>query len=196
MIDLTAIPLASAQPEVQDFGGLLTPPLGGPVQRINRVGTRWAVSFETPNLPADPALRLWSGRIARAKIEGAVCWIPEPDLLFTLVGAVAVRSATSGGNVLRLVAATAPPGRLVPEGKWVSYIHDGRRYLHRTTADAVVIGGGALDLPVFPALRSITTIGDTVEVDEPRMQGTLSIGSMLIPLERAAPLTFSISEDE
>lgn len=195
MIDLTAIPLMAAPPEVQDFGGLLTPPLGGPTQRIDRVGTRWQFNFSTPQMPIEPDGRLWASRLARAKTEGALVWVPEPDLVFAAIGTPVVASATTAGSSVPLSGCTA--GRVIPEGKWVSFIHDARRYLYQVTAERTVAGDGTVTLPIFPMLRTSLAVSDVAELFAPKVQGSIT-GTLGWPLdiERFMQLQFTLAEDE
>lgn len=195
MIDLSAIPLMASPPTVVDFGGTLTPALGGPVQHIDRVGTRWAFAFTTPQMPVEPDGRLWASRCARAKTEGALVWVPEPDLDFASIGTPVVASAVTAGSSVQLSGCTA--GREIPEGKWVSFIHGGRRYLHLVTAARTVSGTGTVTLPIFPMLRTSLSSGDTAELAVPKVQGSIS-GQFGWPLdiERFVQLQFTIEEDE
>lgn len=195
MIDLSDLPLDDAQPEVQDFGGYLTPPLGGPVQRIDRVGTRWTMAFTTPNLPVEPDLRLWSARLARGKKEGVLIWIPEPDLAAPDYGMPRIAVAVTGGSVVRIRG--LPVGTLIVEGKWLSVIHDARRYLYRAAADTVADANGIAVVRLDPMLRTDLAAGDVVELAVAKMQGSIPAAfRWAVPLARFAPLGFTVVEDE
>lgn len=195
MIDLTDIRLANATPAVVDFGGTLTPALGGPRQRINRLGTRWSFAMETPMLEADPDLRIWASRLARAKLETGLIWIPEPDLVFGPEGAPRVAQAVAGGTSLPLSGLSA---RLaIPEGKWLSIIHDGRRYVYRVARDMAATAGGTVALPIYPLLRTRLAAGDVVELARPKVQGEIDGEfSWDVPVSRFASLSFTIAEEE
>ena len=78
-VDLTALPIADREPELLDFGGILTPPLGGPAQRIDRPGSRWAFDFVTPPMSAVD-VRKWSALLSRAKAVGGIVRITQPDV--------------------------------------------------------------------------------------------------------------------
>ena len=49
----------------QDFGGDLTPPGGGEVQRLNRLGNRWTVQVSLPPMLPNLA-REWLADLTRA----------------------------------------------------------------------------------------------------------------------------------
>ncbi len=59
VIDLPDSPGArNAVPRVLDFGGYLTPASGAQIQRINRLGNRYAASFTMPPLTEKDG-RIW-----------------------------------------------------------------------------------------------------------------------------------------
>ncbi|WP_342658645.1 hypothetical protein NPJ82_05840 [Sphingomonas sp. NY01] len=195
MIDLSEILLDDVQPAVLDFGGTLKPALGGAWQRIMRIGTRWAFTMQTPKLDAEPDLRVWSSRLAQAKLETGLVWIPEPDLVFGPEGAPRVAQAVNGGTSLPLSGLT--PGLVIPEGKWLSIIHDGRRYVYRVARDMAATAGGAVTLPIYPLLRTRLAPGDVVELARPKVQGEIDGDfSWSVPVGRSAPLSFTIAEEE
>ena len=195
MIDLSDILLNEAEPALLDFGGTLTPALGGARQRIQRLGTRWSFAMRTPDLDAEPDLRIWSSRLAQAKLETGLVWIPEPNLVFGPEGAPRVAQAVAGGTSLPLSGLSA---RLaIPEGKWLSIIHDGRRYVYRVARDLVASAGGAVTLPIYPMLRTVLTPGDVVELAVPKVQGEIEGDfSWGVPVSGHAPLSFTIAEEE
>lgn len=197
MIDLTALKLRASPVRLLDFGGVLTPPLGGARQRIDRVGTRHGFDFETPAMPVEPDGRIWSMRLSRAKTEGALIWIPEPGLVLNAAeGAPVARVSTAGGSAFLLGGATA--GLVIPEGKWVSHIHDGRRYAYRVAASVTVNGGGQADLTLWPMLRTVVTAGDVLEIAVPKMQAVSISGDFGYPqdAELTPAFSFSLEEDE
>lgn len=195
MIDLSEILLDDVQPAVLDFGGTLKPALGGAWQRIMRIGTRWAFTMQTPKLDAEPDLRIWSSRLAQAKLETGLVWIPEPDLGFGPEGAPRVAQAVNGGTSLPLSGLT--PGLVIPEGKWLSIIHDGRRYVYRVARDMAATAGGTVTLPIYPLLRTRLVPGDVVELARPKVQGEIDGDfSWSVPVGRSAALSFTIAEEE
>ncbi|MFM9597369.1 hypothetical protein ACKI1O_49520, partial [Streptomyces scabiei] len=61
---------------VLDFGGDITPSLGGPAQRINRLGSRYQLQLQVPPLASAIEGRVWTARLERAKQIGAVYPVP------------------------------------------------------------------------------------------------------------------------
>lgn len=195
MIDLTALALRASPIRVLDFGGVLTPSTGGPRQRIDRIGTRHGFDFETPAMPVEPDGRIWSMRLSRAKTEGALIRIPEPGLTLNHAeGAPVARAASAGGSTFLLGGAT--PGLVIPEGKWVSHIHDARRYAYRVAAALTVNGSGQADLTLWPLLRTVITAGDVLEIAMPKMQAVSISGDFGYPQDVTRTVAFSISLEE
>ncbi len=80
MIDLpTDIGPSSASAALIDFGAFLTPPLGGPVQRVDRMGNRFRISVGMPPMLSASDGRRWVSRLIRGKTEGARMPFPLLD---------------------------------------------------------------------------------------------------------------------
>lgn len=197
MIDLTSLSFRSAAPRVLDFGGVLTPGTGGPRQRIDRIGTRSGFDLETAAMLVEPDGRLWSIRLSRAKTEGALIRILEPGLVLNAAeGTPVARASTAGGSAFLLGGATA--GLVIPEGKWVSHIHDGRRYAYRVAASVTVNGAGEANLTLWPMLRAVVTAGDVLEIAVPKMQASSISGDFGYANGpgRTVAFSFTLEEDE
>ncbi len=186
---------SAAEPFLRDFGTVLTPFLGGPEQRINRLGTRFGLRITLPPMPTrDKALivqsRLLRGREDRLRME----W-PQPDFDPGAPGAPRVAAAVASGTTLPLSGLTAGYG--VKEGQMLSIQRAGRRYMHMFAADGLASAGGALDATIWPMLRSTLAPNDVVELAQPMIEGMVSPGDELswqISVDRLASFTFTISE--
>jgi len=196
MIDLTALKLTEPfDVSLVEFGGVLTPALGGPRQRISRIGTRFAFGVNTPNMDMAEEGQRWSVRLARAKLEGGLIAIPEGDRAISNVGNPVVATAAAGGSIIQIK--DARPGLILPEGKWLSMIHDGRRFAHQITEDVLVAENGTVQLPVFPMLRAVLTVGDVAEIAVPKAQGTIEGEFGWSPsLAGYTSFSFMLAEDE
>ncbi len=159
------------KPHLIDWGGQLRPPLGGPVQTIDRLGTRFALDVTVPLQYAEPDGRIWSARLMQAKLYGALFAFGQDGLDIGAPGSPVVNGDTSGGTTLYLRSAT--PGYVFREGQFLSLVQ-GRRYLHNVTADTVVAGDGTVTLPILPMLRIGFSDGNLAEVAAPKIQGSLS----------------------
>ena len=143
--------IRSAKPRLIDFGGLLTPTLGGPSQRLNRLGSRFAVDFEMPPMWTEPDGRIWVSRLARALTEGAIMRWPQPDLKMGAPGAIVTDGGGQLGTTLNIRAGT--PNYVIREGQFFSIVSAGRRYLHAAAAQGLLDGDGKAALPIWPMLR-------------------------------------------
>jgi len=193
-VDLSALRIATATPLVVEFGGVLTPALGGPIQRIDRVGSRWAFAFETPVMDVEPDGRRWAARLARAKREGALIAIPQPDLDIGNPGAPTVATNIASGKLVPLAGLI--PGYRVQEGQWVSLIVGGHRYADQVTGDAVAGADGSATIRIQNLLRAPLVGGEVVEIAEPKVEGSLE-GQFSWSLDnrRETSFGFTVTED-
>lgn len=159
----------SARPMVLSFGSVLTPFLGGPSQKINRLGTRWALRVSMPTMRAEVA-RYWVDALSRGGETGVVMAIPQ-DIAIGDPGAPLVAAAAFAGMTLQIKGLT--PGYAVKTGQFLSIVHGGRRYVHIFSADAVANGSGALTTSIWPMIRTGLSINDVIELARPMIQGWL-----------------------
>lgn len=195
MIDLSGLPLKKADPVLQEFGGILTPPLGGVRQRIDRAGTRWALDCETPQMEMEPDGREWSARIVSAKREGALIAIPQPDLVIGNPGNPAVSVTVQSGRLVPI--AGMAPGYVLRAGQWVSFVRAGQRFADQVRAAVIADANGTAVIPIQYLLRRSLVAGDVVEVSKPMMEGSI-VGDISWPNDTTGftAFAFQIEEDE
>jgi len=160
-----------ATPRLLDWGGRLVPILGGEVQTLRRLGTRFSLEFELPPVRNEPYGREWAGKLAQAKLEGAIARWVQDGFVPGAAGAVVVDGADQTGSTLSVTGGT--PGYPVRYGQFFSLVHDARRYLHMVTTPVRLDADGAADLGILPMLRVIPDDGDTIEMGLPKIQGSL-----------------------
>lgn len=186
---------AGAEPLLVDFGGELTPFLGGPVRRLNRIGTRLALRVTMPPIRGDVA-RQFQVRLLRGKQEGAVIEWPLLDLDPGSPPSPAI-AASSTGTALSLKGLGA--GYAFVEGQPISVVSGGRRAMHLTTGAVIASGGGTATVGVFPPTRWTYAVDDVVEVAVPKIAGRVSPGDELswsMALEHTMGFAFSVVESE
>lgn len=192
-VDLTALPIAACTPTLMEFGGLLTPALGGPVQRIDRLGSRWAFAFETASMPVEPAGRQWAARLARAKREGALLRITQPGLVIGTPGTPVVATNIASGRLVGLSGLTA--GYVVREGQWISLVVGGQRYADQVTTAATASGSGTVTLQLQNLLRVPLAGGEVVEIASPKVEGWIEGDfGWDVPKSRMARFGFTVRE--
>lgn len=185
-----------AVPYVRDFGGVLTPFLGGPEQRINRIGTRLGMRFNMPPMEGEDA-RAFVSRLLRGKLGSVVMRWHLADFDPGEPGAPLINSAVSGGSAISIKGLTA--GYTVSEGQFFSIIHDGRRYVHMSTGDVEASGGGVAAVSIFPPLRTALSVNDVVEMAAPMIEGMVSPGDELswqIASTLETGISFTVAESK
>lgn len=193
-VDLSALPIASAVPTLIEFGGVLTPSLGGPAQRVDRLGNRWSWQFETAPMLMEPVGRRFAALLGKAKREGALIKVPQPDFDPIAPGSPSVGATTLSGRSVPIAGMTRNhPIRL---GQWVSIVHGGQRYLDMVEADTASDAEGAAVLTIQNLLRVPLATGDAVELGRPMVEGSIT-GVLSWPLQdnRMTVFSFGIEED-
>lgn len=200
MIDLPATPGPVDLTWRQiDFGGQLTPPLGGEVQRVNRLGNRLAVAVTLPPMrPADAAA--WVVALNLALTQGARWLIRQVELDVGVPGMPVVDGAGVAGSVLPIRSATA--GYVFRTGQFVTVVAADHRATHLVAAPATVGGDGKTTLTIVPPLRVAPADGDSVLVTAASIATGVTIEGLLegdgfewtIDRARRVGLSFTISE--
>lgn len=152
MITLPELPAPNgAAATLQDFGGFLTPGLGGEVQRIDRMGNRFKLAVSMPPMPAEPTGRIWTRRLIAGKTEGVRMEFPLLSFKPGSPGEVVVDGAGQSGRTLIVKGAT--PNYAFREGQPFSIEEGGRHYLHFVDEQALADSGGDATLSISPMLR-------------------------------------------
>lgn len=152
-----------------DFGGVMRPPLGGAVTRVNRLGNRYAADVALPPLELDNG-RIFVSRLIRAKTEGLRMEIPLTLGKQGVPGTGAtVDGAVTGGTSLPVKGVNA--GWVAKEGYWLSIVKDGQHYVHNITVQTQADAGGDVTLTIAPELRVSLADGDVVHLAKPMIEG-------------------------
>jgi hypothetical protein len=170
MIDLPDYPSpAAATPALQDFGAFLTPSLGGPVQRVERMGNRFRISVTMPPMPNPKLGRLWIAKLVRAKQEGGR--MPWPLLGFDpgVPGNVLVNAGGAAGRSLAVKGAT--PNYIFREGQFFSILIGGKHFLYMVTAEAIASATGTATLAIEPMLRVSPPADAPCHFGKPMVEG-------------------------
>lgn len=185
---------SSAAPRLLDWGSDLVPALGGPTQRLSRLGSRFAVDYEMPPMEYETAMA-WIQRLLRGKTERVLIEFFQPGFDPGNPGSPKVATAASGGTSLALKDLSS--SYRLKEGQFVSIIHGGRRYLHSVNAD-VTASGGTATVGITPMLRTAISVNDVVEIATPMIEGTLSGDetSWTVNAAHHVGLSFTVTEAE
>ena len=170
MITLPTSPApVAAAPYIVDFGGFLTPGLGGEVQRLDRMGNRFGIAVTMPPLESEEDGRILVGRLIRGKTEGVLTQFPLLSFDPGSPGAPLVNGTGQSGKSLICDGFTA--GYTIKEGQWFSLIHGGRRYLHNVDAQVAANGSGQATLTISPMLRIEPANNAVLEFAQPMIEG-------------------------
>jgi hypothetical protein len=159
----------SATPGLVDFGAFLTPALGGPVQRVERMGTRFRISVAMPPMKNPTLGRQWIARLVRGKQEGARMAWPLQGFDPGTPGNVRVDDAGQSGRSLRIIGAT--PNYIFREGQFFSLEISGRHFLYMVTAETFADAAGNQTLNIEPMLRVSPPANALCHFGKPMVEG-------------------------
>lgn len=185
----------SATPAYLDWGGVLSSPLGGADQKMNRLGDRFALDVTMPPMSSTDDGAAWVAALIQAQKEGALFpWPQGIDVAGS--GALAVDGGSQGGTALAVKGST--PSRKFVRGQFFSVVHAGRRYLHILTAAVTAGGDGKATFQIEPMMRTEYANNAVIEVDVPMIEGFLEGNSRDWTLDvlMMVGLQFRIKETE
>lgn len=191
---LPSLPMIwESTPRLMDFGGRLRPPLGGPEQRIQRLGSRWSVDLRIGALNATQAGALL-GVIMKATTQGATVTTKWPQEAGSAHGTPKVNGGGQAGSSLVVDGLSAD---VIKAGTFFSMTISGRSYLHMVTDD-VTPAAGAATLSIAPMLRASPADNADLDMATPTIEGFLSeeVLTWSVTMMMAASFTLSITECE
>lgn len=176
-----------------DFGGALTPGLGGPVQRVNRNGNRFAVTVKLPPMSPDNA-RAWLAALNLGVQQGVRWRLRQTGFDPGAPGTVRVNGGSQAGSSLVVDGAT--PNYPFRAGQMFSIVTGGVHHLHMIAAGASANNSGAATLSIVPALRREPADNDLLAVGQPMVEGLLASEGVEWTIDRARliGLEFTIVE--
>lgn len=160
---------------------------------MGRMGDRWAAQVTTPAMHIEPEGRRWSARLLRARREGAIVKIYQPDFDIRAPGSPTVATNTPSGRSIPLTG--LEPHYVIREGQWFNYIVDGQRYLDQVTAEVIADGDGDATIVIQNLIRVPLTAGDEIDLAKPRLEGWIK-GELPIQrsVDRVTSFSFLVSE--
>ncbi len=195
MIDLPTSPApAGAEAALIDFGAFLTSPLGGPTQRVDRMGNRFRLSVTMPPMKNVAVGRIWVARLIRGKSEGVRMRLPLQGFDPGLPGVPVVAGTGQTGRTLAIRAAT--PNAIFREGQFFSIVTGGRHHLTMVDAETIASATGTATLPVSPMLRVPHLDGDACHFGQPMIEGFVMGDEMAwqMQLARIIGIAFDLVE--
>lgn len=193
MIDLpTDVGPQSFAMSLVDFGGVLRPPLGGRIQRVNRLGNRYRIDITLPPMPLAQG-RVWLARLIRGKTQGARMQLPAFEQ-----GApgVAVRANGATASGVNLPIDGLPVGYQAREGYWLSIEVGGQHYVHNIASGGTANASGQVTIGIAPLLRVAVPDNAVIHLAQPMIEGMI-VGDELewqLSLAHHLGLSFGLEE--
>lgn len=184
-----------ATPILVDFGGVLTPFLGGPEQRINRMGTRFGIEVSFPPMPSADAGRLFASRLLQGRQDRLRMDWPLLDFKPGIAGTKTVAGPHVSGSLLSVTGGTA--NYQWREGQFFNVYVNDRPYIHMITETTNSDAAGAATLPIFPMLRTVLAGGEALIIEQPVIEGHVSPGdeiSWQMSIDRHLNFAFRLME--
>lgn len=178
-------------------GGVAEGSLGGPSEYIDRPGYRYSVQFDLPAIPSAKEARQFENFLEQA--NGAV--MPRPNVSYPWP--LDVKAVPAG---VPLVNGSTPPGASIPlkglipgcvirAGQPLAVIiADGTGFIHKATTQAIADGAGHATVSVLPLTRTTFADGATVEIERPRIRGTLAWDGSTQGSSGTRSFSFTITE--
>jgi hypothetical protein len=164
------------------YGGDLVSVLGGPTQRIARLGSRYLVEVQLPTLDAECAGR-WLGAVLQAEARGETVTLTLPQM-----NPVAGLTGGTGTGAVGASEITYAGAAVLP-GTWFSFFANGRNYLHLVTAQTA-----ADTLAISPRLRAAMPAATLLEFAHPKLEGYCDDTSWSLEFVRFVGHTFTLTE--
>lgn len=185
---------SDATPSFLDWGGTLRPIFGGTLQKLRRMGDRFALSVNMPPMLSAETGMTWVARLIAARGEGAVMPWPQPGFDTGAPGAPKVAGGGQAGSLLTIDGFTA--GYTVREGQFFSFVHGGRRYLHVAAETRTATDGRINGLAIRPMMRVAPASGAICEFAQPMIEGLLmgDEQSWSLSTARTTGLSFGLQE--
>lgn len=155
-------------PALIDYGGVQTPPLGGSLLRVDRLGNRFRASVTLPPIPNADLGRVVVSRLIRAKSEGLRLELPLCGVDQGSPGATLVKGAGQAGTSLLVDGFRSGYG--LGEGYWFSIETAGQHYLYNAAAPGQATAG-EITIATYPPLRKSPADNDVVHLQKPMIEG-------------------------
>lgn len=192
-VDLTELHINGDAIMPLDFGGYMPSALGGSTSRFGRLGDRYSAQIATPPMRIEPRGRQWAARLLRARKEGGIVLIHQPDLKIGAPGTPVVASSVAAGRQVPISGLT--PGYAIREGQWLNLIIGGQRYADQAEAQVIASASGTATITLQNLIRAPLTAGLVVDLARPCLEGWIE-GDFSIPrsVDRLTSFSFTISE--
>lgn len=195
MIDLPDYPSPrDITPALIDYGAVLQPSLGGPIQKLNRLGSRFRLNIIMPPMPSGKLGRQWVARLVRGKFDGVRMELPAPSFDPGVPGDIRVNGAGQSGSSLVVDGAT--PNYIAREGQFFSIETAGTHHLYMVAAETIFNSSGQATVPIAPMLRRQHADNDLCHFGKPMIEGLIMGDEFAwqVAVEHITQIEFAITE--
>lgn len=194
MIDLTALKGSKGTARILDFGSVIEGALGGIDQKLDRLGTRFSIDFESIPFETEGDGRRFVALLQQAKLQGGRVLYPQIDFDVGAPGNTLANGAHSTGTTLNVKGGT--PNYTVRAGQALNVIKDGRRYLYFAAAQETFNGSGNGSIALTSKMRKILAGDEVIDLKKPCVEGFIQgeEQSWDLAASRLTPLEFTIKE--
>jgi len=148
----------------------LRPAFGGDLQRLNRVGSRFAIDVTLPVMTY-AAAQAWSD--INDETDTVTMQIVQPGLNTGSPGTPLVNGAGQSGTTLILDGLT--PHYVLRKNQWISVSTGGRLYAYRVKTEVAASAGGAVSVVLTTMLRVSPADNSPVQIAAPRIEGFATV---------------------
>ncbi|MGW8202975.1 hypothetical protein ACWGM0_10560 [Sphingomonas bisphenolicum] len=194
-IDLTDVECQLATPALLDYGVLQKPVLGGPINKVDRLGGGHTLSYTVPPKAVEPDGRRLVARCQMAKRYGVILEVPQVDFKVGAPGVgISIASAVAGGRYVDITGAT--PRYAIRMGQALNITRNGHRYLYFTSEQVILNGAGAGQIALTRPLRTKLLGAEPVNLARPVIEGWIEGDNFSWPIDmqRTVGLKFDVVE--
>jgi len=155
------------EPELIDQGGIVGG--AGSLQRVNRLGNRWALTVNLPPMRARDAMG-WVTDLNMGMTQGVIARWGQPEFEIPPSGTPLVNGAGQSGS--SLICDGFLGSAVMRKGQFFNVVIGGQHYLYQCAASTVASTGGAMTIPILPMLRVPPADNATIRLD-PVIEGLL-----------------------
>jgi len=194
VIDLSILRGSVGTPKMVDWGGTLTPALGGVRQRLNRLGTRFGFNFESVPMYMESEGRRAVALLQQAKLQGASIPYPQIGINIGSPGNTLANGAQAAGTALAVKSGT--PYYVVRPGQALNVVKAGRRYLYFVATQTQLNSGGNGTVTLTTPMRVLLAGDEVIDFKTPRIEGYIEGNETewSIQADQMTPLKFYIEE--
>lgn len=194
MIDLTSLTGSKGVATLIDFSAVIESPLGGPDQKLDRLGSRFQIDFESIPLESGDDGRRYVALLQQAKRLGGRIIYPQLDFDVGAPGSTVANGAHATGTTLNIKGGT--PYYTVRIGQALNVIAGGRRYLYFAATQETFNGSGAGSITLTTKMRKILAGDEVIDFAKPCVEGYIQGDeqSWDLAAQRLTSLKFVIKE--